>query len=288
MHRTATGPDPSPAKRLLAMLAAMAMAMPTLAAAADISYVDLFRSLVYSQTADAAAAAGGAFFSTRVFLPAAGGFDAAEFTPPSSPSPVAMSPFGPSAYIYTSLPLAGQPALDAAFPAGVYAYSLARTGGGSPATSAIDYSGSDDYPGSVPYLNGTSYSNLQGMRADSPITVTINPYVNATTPDDAIVFFVVRDSADATMFDSGPLPAATTAITIPGGQLLAGSSYGYELIYSNRVLRPIDGSTDFANQIGFDYRTSGQFTTAAVPEPSNWALLLLGVAGLGWRSRRIA
>ena len=74
----------------------------------------------------------------------------------------------------------------------------------------------------------------------------------------------------------------TTSITIPGGTLLAGGSYTFDLLFDNRI-----GGSDYINGYPvtqfYDTHTSGMFSTAAgaVPEPSTWAMMLIGFGGLG-------
>lgn len=77
----------------------------------------------------------------------------------------------------------------------------------------------------------------------------------------------------------GPLPVTPTGTTIPAGQLLPGHQYAYELGYSSRIhTASPDANVDA--QIGFELRTTGNFTTAAaVPEPAA-AWLMLGGMGL--------
>ncbi len=259
-------------------------ALSSPAAAADVSYIDMFRNRSFAQTSDSAASPSGAFFSTTVFAASPGVFEAGAFTPPLASSPTPLTASVSSDFGYASVLLPDQATMDASFPTGTYLYSLSPVGGGGPTTLALTYA-ADLYPDSTPFLTGSSFSALHVAPVAAPIMLTINPVLNSGAPDSAFVFLVIRDGSDDIRFNAGFLPAATTAITVPGGTLLPATAYSFELIYSNRVLLPNDGTTDFRDQIGFDYRTSGGFTTAAVPEPSTWALMLSGVVALAWRRR---
>ena len=73
--------------------------------------------------------------------------------------------------------------------------------------------------------------------------------------------------------------------------LAPGTSYYYNLEYDDRIFDTIDDGAIAQYQI-YDNDTNGNFFTAGtVPEPSTWAMLLIGFAGLGfagYRMRRAA
>jgi hypothetical protein len=56
--------------------------------------------------------------------------------------------------------------LDAAFPAG--SYTLSATGGTSGPATATMSSAQSFYPQTVPFLNGSTFSNLQGLNPALP------------------------------------------------------------------------------------------------------------------------
>ena len=76
------------------------------------------------------------------------------------------------------------------------------------------------------------------------------------------------------------LSTTDTSVTIPGGVLSAGQSYSFDLLFDDRI---VDSSGAFLKTQFYDTHTDGSFSTAgAVPEPSTWAMLLMGFGGLGF------
>ena len=104
----------------------------------------------------------------------------------------------------------------------------------------------------------------------------VNP--NATS---GAIYFTIDNASGAAVF-SNTLDSSATSVTIPGGTLLAGESYTFDLLFDDRIAGEVDGigTTQF-----YDTHTYGTFTTA-VPEPSTWAMLLFGFAGLGYARYR--
>ena len=115
------------------------------------------------------------------------------------------------------------------------------------------------------------------------------PYDPGSVATNSFIFFSITDSHGDTVYSSGGLADTTTSITIGAGVLAAGSDYNFDLLYSNRI-----GGTDFINGYPvtqfYDTHTDGSFFTAAgaVPEPSTWAMLLMGFVGVGVMVRRRA
>ena len=76
---------------------------------------------------------------------------------------------------------------------------------------------------------------------------------------------------------------------IPGDVLSPSTKYSFELDFSDRLNGAYDPIGNSFSEQGFDLRTDGSFTTrASVPEPSTWAMMLLGFAGLGYSGYRRA
>lgn len=175
---------------------------------------------------------------------------------------------------------------QADFPGGNYTISATSSGGTQSGTVA--YGGTPFYTSAIPTLTGSTYSTMQGMNAANPFTVTFNSFTpnSNTTPGDAWTFLTIYlASTGAIVFTDGFLPPSTTSVTIPGGTLLPGTAYDFELNHDNRVIGPTpEGLT---GEQEFDLRTDGTFSTAIVaPEPSSILLLGAGLLGLAPMLRR--
>jgi len=270
---------PLPSVVLLGALSAWA----STAAATDIDSVNQFRNVSARQTGDSTLVDNGAFFSASATVaPGAVGSYANGHLSFGVNVFGLNSSDGGRTFSFQTASLASQAELDASFPvATIYAYTLPAVDSSAPPAVATLESGVAAYPLSTPQLTGGSFSALQGMNASAALTLNFSPFIVDPNATEAFVFLSIYDQTSATWFF--PLsfaPPSTSGVTLAAGQLAAGHSFSFELIYSDRVLVPGDG-TNFRAQMGFDFRTEGDFATAAVPEPQSWALLLAGLALLG-------
>lgn len=88
---------------------------------------------------------------------------------------------------------------------------------------------------------------------------------------------------------SDALPTDATSVTIGGGTLAAGQIYVFDLLFDDRITGD-DGNGTPITQF-YDTHTNGLFATAGVapvPEPSTWAMMLIGFAGIGYAGYRSA
>jgi hypothetical protein len=167
------------------------------------------------------------------------------------------------------------------FPNGNYTFDL--TGGTmGPTEFVINYAG--DAYSNTPELTAASFSALQGLNAANSITLNFNAMdvsPNATPGANAI-FFSITNSSNSTVFNEA-LSTTDTSVTIPGGVLSAGQSYGFDLLFDDRIVTQ-DGALNIPLTQFYDTHTDGTFSTAAgaVPEPSTWAMLFTGFVGLGF------
>ncbi len=174
--------------------------------------------------------------------------------------------------------------MQTAYPTGGYVFDL--TGGTKgPTTFSINYDG--DAYANTPQLAAASFSALQDLNAAAPITLVFNPMdvsPNATPSANNIFFSIVNTSDNMTVFSSAALPTTATSVTIPSGQLLPGQSYAFDLLFDDRITGTNPNSGVFLTQF-YDTHTFGFFSTG-VPEPSTWAMMLIGFAGLGFAGYR--
>jgi hypothetical protein len=168
--------------------------------------------------------------------------------------------------------------LQSDFPNGDYTFDL--TGGTmGPTEFVINYAGNGySY---TPELTAASFSALQGLNAADSITLDFNAMdvsPNAT-PGANNIFFSIVNSSNSTVFNE-TLLTTDTSVTIPRGTLSAGQSYSFDLLFDDRIT---DSTEGFLKTQFYDTHTGGSFSTAAgaVPEPSTWAMMLIGFGGLG-------
>ncbi len=248
-------------------------------ARADISFVGMFRNNAHLQTGDGnAITPTGSFFSAELTSTGANDFSAVQMTYPGPGSPLSLPQVSPTLFFFQTGLLADQAAMDAAFPFGTYQFDA--TNGMGPSTTSFAYT-ADHYALTQPFLTGTDFSDLQGMNPGAPFTFHFSPFDPGMGLDFSFIFFTIFDfTTNSVAYNQGFLPPTTTSVTVPANTLQPGHSHAYELNYSNRLLVPSPGAV-FSAQIGYDLRTTGNFTTAAAPIPEPSTLALLGIGGLG-------
>jgi hypothetical protein len=256
------------------------------AAQAQITSADVGVNPTYEQT-DMGVASTGGFFSARAFFTSSTDFSGGTLTYGGSGSPAALSYVPADVALELGDSNSSFPVLQSLYPVGDYTFDL--TGGTmGPASLTMDYVG-DTYAASPPELDAASYSALQGMNAADPLTVDFNSFETTGSPTNSDIVFTVLNSSFVPVWTSFLLSTATD-VTIPGGTLAAGQSYTFDLLFSSQI-----GGTagdPFTITQFYDTHTDGSFFTA-VPEPSTWAMMLVGFAGLGYvgyraRNRSVA
>ena len=117
---------------------------------AEISFVDMFRSNTFVQTADGnSLTVGGSFFTLGLTSTNAGDYDTVDATYPGPASPVSLSSISPTEFSFQTPTYPTQADMDANFPVGTYQF-LATNSGGSNSTS-FNYA-ADHYAASLPFL----------------------------------------------------------------------------------------------------------------------------------------
>ncbi len=94
----------------------------------------------------------------------------------------------------------------------------------------------------------------------------------------------VGDFSDRSSIDSGDAKVEFDVSGLLGGDILSFNAYAWA--FSANVA---DSSINWTNRVSTDLTTPGQSgfsIVAAVPEPSTWAMMLLGFAGVGFAAYR--
>jgi hypothetical protein len=252
-------------------------------ARAQVQNADVGINQSYTQTSDSTTVSDGGFFSARVFFTNTGDYTTGTLTLPSTATrTLADQGYTPDVEIgYEDTGSLSY--LNSTYGAGNYNYSV--SGGTQPAAAfSITYAG-DAYP-NVPLV--TNLSALQGADAADPITLDLNGMSvspNATPGVNNIYLDVYTSVGGTLAYYSGALATDTTDIVIPADTLSAGVGYYFDLVYDDRIVSTTDDGSVTLTQF-YDIGTTGDFSTAAVPEPSTWAMMLLGFAGLGFAGYR--
>lgn len=247
-------------------------------ARASLSVVDIFKNISYQQTSPSAPTTPSSYFAdVEAFLVNPGDFDSVTVTYPGPDSPASLPLVSPLKFgIGPSF--ATQADMDAAYPFGTYSFMANNSVTMASETDDLDYT-VDAYTSDIPALDAATFTALQGMDPTQPFTFNFNSFTPNPSANQSATFLTIFGSSFGTSLSD----TATSAV-VPANTLLPGTAYTYELDFSDRI-----GGTDpgGANTyIGFDVRTDGTFTTAAVPEPSSLiplAMVFLGAAVVRWR-----
>jgi hypothetical protein len=266
-------------KRILFGSAAIAGGLLALSgqSSAQLLNAGTFKNLTNEQTGPTTVSPTGAFFNAQAGFTNPGDYASASLTV-NGGTPQDLPAIN-STNFEIGLGFPDQAAMDAAFPFGTYVIAL--TAGTQPAISeTLNYT-ADAYTSDTPKLDAASFNVLQGLRTSlSSLTLNFNPVTPSGLATSAFTFFSIGGSSQGCGF----LTPSATSCTIDPQALSPDTTHSWELDFSDRIETTVDGVLTFTD---FDVRTDGSFTTAAAtPEPSTWAMMLVGFVGIGYLGRR--
>ncbi len=258
-------------------------------AQASVTFYDIFKNDSYSQTSNAQPSLANGFFATATLsYSTAGDVVNASVVNGGTTSPLILTSSPGNNFNYAAT-FASQAAMDAAFPLG-NPYTFQISGGTLGTQSASLNTPATALNSVIPFLTGSSYTQLQGLNPATPDTIGINGFAPVTGTTESFAFFTItRQSDNAIVFQQGFLSPSTTSVFVAANTLAPGTAYNIDLDYSSRITTPNAGFGTGTSLIGFEQRTEIGFTTgSAAPEPSSVALSGLGLASavLVFRRRR--
>ncbi len=234
------------------------------------------------------------FFAANIDVQNASDYDVNSgqlLAPTTPPTPYTMTgPTGAAPFIEYSMstPFLTKSDLDSEFPAGGYQLTANNTSTGAFASAILNYDGNDFYPNTPTYTAAT-FNGLAGINPNNGYTFAFDPFVPQLTPDYALFLTITDTTTGTVVYSNSSGDDTTTSFDVIGGTFKSGDSYIADLDFTNRELitspqcEGTDGQCPDTGEIGFDSRTDVSFTVGAgaVPEPSEWMMLVLGFAGLG-------
>ncbi|HEX4181513.1 MAG TPA: PEPxxWA-CTERM sorting domain-containing protein [Caulobacteraceae bacterium] len=265
-------------KKLLFAAASAALALGTAwGAQAQVTGYDIGINPTNEQTGPTTVTSTGGFFSARVFLTNASDFDGGTITIPGG----AVQPLtpAPGPILTYGVGDASLSDLNATFPMGTYSLNVTNSMTSAMQTLTVDYSVAADSL-STPTLSASSFTALQDLHAGSGFDFAFNSFVQNPAATQGSIFLNVTDQSGNSVFSENFADPTSTSFFMPGGTLVAGKTYSFDLNFDERIIGADPADPSIGNTIFFDTHTDGTFTTA-VPEPASWALMLVGFGGIG-------
>jgi hypothetical protein len=259
------------------MLVIVALVSAGRASASAVTFYDIFTNNEYSQTSNTQPSTADGFFGTAsLSYTTAGDVGAVQVVNGGSTSPLTLTSSPGNTFNY-SASFSTLASMNAAFPLGS-PYTFNISGGNLGTASALLNTPADALDSVIPYLTGSSYSQLQGLNPALADTIGINGFSPVAGTTDSYVFLTItRQSDNAVVFQENFLSPSTTSIALAADTLAAGTAYNIDLDYSSRITTPDAGFGTASSLIGFEQRTEIAFTTgSSVPEPSSLTLSLIG------------
>ena len=152
-------------------------------------------------------------------------------------------------------------AFDARFSGGVYRCDA--TGPAYSGTGSLSVPAQHGWTPDLPYLTGTSLTDLNFMDTTRPLTLTVNTFTPGPGTNVAYTFLsIVGPTGEA--YSTG-FPNTDTTFTIPPSTLTPGTSYYLVIYFSSRIVNEAAGFGDAASISGWDRITYVPFTVPFVP-----------------------
>ncbi|WP_293904985.1 PEPxxWA-CTERM sorting domain-containing protein [Phenylobacterium sp.] len=176
--------------------------------------------------------------------------------------------------------------MDATFPTGV-AYTLTLTKTGNPgATTSLDVFLPDDLYAAtpIPTFAGASVDSLNSLTPGQAITIGTGTFTPDPAADAGQNFLSIYDLTSGMTIYSDFGSNTRSSWAVGSGIFQAGHSYEAQLIFDSLVA----GSSGGVPTVGRDdLRTDLLFSLpGVVPEPTQWALMLMGFGLIGAALRR--
>jgi hypothetical protein len=182
--------------------------------------------------------------------------------------------------------------MDTAFPTG-NVYDINAYAGTQPDQTVsilldtLDPLNTDGYTADIPQLSGASFDALSLPEPGGGLPIDFNTFTPATNTSGQGFFTIFDYTTNTTVFNDAGFDPSTAGVFLPPGTLTVGDSYVFELIFDDYI--PGTDPNGVATTARWDQRTLGFFSPEApvvVPEPSTWAMALLGFCLLGAALRR--
>jgi PEP-CTERM putative exosortase interaction domain len=260
------------------------------AAHAGLTEVQLTDGYFYKQTATGVAP-DGAFFDAEASSQNPSDFNGGILSYSGLASPQALVPVlgsfsNPQAQsIGFESGITSAAAISSAYPFGTYTFTLNNSTTSATQTASLDYS-QNAFTADIPALTSTSYAELQNADATQALTLQFNSFTpNVAATNSALRLKIIDLTSNTSFMIDNAAPASTTSALLQAGALAAGSSYEYVLVFSDDI-SGVDSASGVKTDQFSGIRTYGFFSTAPVPEPDTYALMLSGLGLIGFAVRR--
>jgi len=253
----------------VAMTSALLMGVTALPSRADITFYDVTKARSYVQDSNSQPVAPSFYFlDARVFSDNPNDYtdviaeysDGPSFGDPPEFVPGLLSPLtvvSPTQTFYRSPDFNSESDFNTTFPNGS-AWSFQFSGGtlGAGNNKLLFFPEIDLYP-EIPFLTGTTFSDLQGLNPSQPFTFNTNGFSAIPEADFSDSFLRILRSSDFQVpFES----FFSDSITMPANTLAPDTQYIFSIYNRIGVL----GNTDGLGFGVFSSRTEGTFTTGSI------------------------